>query len=78
VGTAIAMYLNAAGLMWVQLACATFMVPASIALKVFFTIRWGISGLSWAMVIAYTAFVIVPLTVLLVRRRSGFQFLDAH
>jgi len=64
VGLAVAMYLNAANLMRVEVACAVAWVPASIALKVMLVSRWGLAGIPWATVMAYLAFVAVPLAAL--------------
>jgi O-antigen/teichoic acid export membrane protein len=69
VGTAVAMYLNAANRMGVQVACAAVMVPASLALKVALVDRLGLAGVPWGLVIAYVAFVGVPLAVLARRGR---------
>jgi O-antigen/teichoic acid export membrane protein len=69
VGTAVAMYLNAANLISVQVACAAVMVPASLALKVVLVDRWGLAGLPWGLTIAYVAFVAIPLAVLAKRGR---------
>lgn len=68
-GTAVAMYLNAANLLWIQVVCSAFMVPASLALKVVFVNRWGLAGVPWGLVVAYVTFVGVPLLVLAMRGR---------
>jgi O-antigen/teichoic acid export membrane protein len=69
VGMTIAMYLNAANLMRVQVACAMVWVPASLVLKVMLVTRWGIAGVPWAMVVAYLALAAVPLAALGLRGR---------
>ncbi len=69
VGMAVAMYLNAANLLRVQVACALAWVPASLALKVMLVTRWGIAGVPWAMVGAYLALAAVPLAALGLRGR---------
>jgi O-antigen/teichoic acid export membrane protein len=68
-GAAVAMYLNAANLMRVEVACAVVWVPASLVLRVVMVSRFGISGVPWAMVVAYVALVAVPLGVLGLRGR---------
>jgi len=68
-GMAVAMYLNAANLIRVQVACAIVWVPASLAFKVTMVMRWGLAGVPWAMVVAYLAFVAVPLAALGLRGR---------
>ena len=68
-GAAVAMYLNAANLMRVEVACAVVWVPASLVLRVVMVSRFGISGVPWAMVVAYIALVAVPLGVLGLRGR---------
>jgi O-antigen/teichoic acid export membrane protein len=69
VGMAIAMYLNAANLMRVQVACALVWVPASLVLKVMLVTRWGLPGVPWATVLAYLAFAAVPQAALGLRGR---------
>jgi hypothetical protein len=64
VGLAVAMYLNAANLMRVEVACAVVWVPASVVLKVILVSRWGLAGIPWATVMAYLAFVAAPLAAL--------------
>jgi O-antigen/teichoic acid export membrane protein len=67
VGMAVAMYLNAANLMRVQVACALAWVPASLVLKVVLVTRWGLAGVPWAMVVAYLTLAAVPLAALGIR-----------
>jgi O-antigen/teichoic acid export membrane protein len=69
IGMAVAMYLNAANLMRVQVACAVAWVPASLVLKVMLVSRWGLAGVPWAMVVAYLALAAVPLAALGIRGR---------
>jgi hypothetical protein len=69
VGMAVAMYLNAANLMRVQVVCALAWVPASLVLKVMLVSRWGLAGVPWAMVVSYLAFAAVPLAALGLRGR---------
>ena len=69
VGMAVAMYLNAANLMRVEVACALAFVPASLVLKVILVTRWGLPGVPWATVLAYLALVAVPLAALGLRGR---------
>ena len=68
-GMAVAMYLNAANLIRVQVACAVVWVPVSLVFKVTMVTHWGIAGVPWAMVVAYVAFAAVPLAALGLRGR---------
>jgi O-antigen/teichoic acid export membrane protein len=68
-GMAVAMYLNAANLMRVQVACAVVWVPASLLLKVVLVTRWGLPGVPWAMVAAYLTLAAAPLAALGIRGR---------
>jgi len=68
-GMAFAMYLNAANLMRVEVACALVWVPISLVLRVVMVTRWGIAGVPWAMVLSYLALVAVPLAALWLRGR---------
>jgi O-antigen/teichoic acid export membrane protein len=69
IGTAAAMYMNAANLMWVQGVCILFMVPASIVLKLLFVQEWGVPGLPWAMATTYVLFAAIPQSIL------GYRFM---
>ena len=68
-GMAFAMYLNAANLMRVEVACALVFVPTSIVLRIVMVTRWGIAGIPWAMVLSYVAVVAGPLAALWLRGR---------
>ena len=68
-GMAVAMYLNAANRIRVQVACAVVWVPASLVLKVAMVTHWGLAGVPWAMLVAYVAFAAVPLAALGLRGR---------
>ena len=69
VGMAVAMYLNAANLMRVQVLCAMAWVPVSLVLKFLMVTRWGLAGVPWAMVLSYVALAAVPLATLGLRGR---------
>jgi O-antigen/teichoic acid export membrane protein len=66
-GSALAMFLNAAHVVRLQVICASAMALANIALSIFLTRRIGVAGLIWGTVISYTAFVVVPYAVLVPR-----------
>jgi O-antigen/teichoic acid export membrane protein len=53
-GNALAMFLNGANILKFQAACASLMAIAALLLKVWLARYWGISGVIWATVFAYT------------------------
>ena len=69
VGMAVSMYLNAANLVRVQVACAMVWAPASLVLKVLMVTRWGLAGVPWAMLAAYLGLAAAPLAALGLRGR---------
>ena len=60
-GTTLAMFLNGVGLIKVQAVLAVLMAAVSIVLKVVFADRFGVEGVAWALVVAYTTCIAVPL-----------------
>jgi O-antigen/teichoic acid export membrane protein len=73
-GNALAMFLNAAHIVRMQVVCATLMAVANILLSIALARRIGVSGLIWGTVISYSAFVVVPYAFLvprLVQRMQG-------
>jgi O-antigen/teichoic acid export membrane protein len=59
-GISIAMFLNGAHVIRLQLVCALVTVSAAIALKVLLVPRLGVAGAVWASVIAFVLFTAVP------------------
>ncbi|MBY8820797.1 lipopolysaccharide biosynthesis protein [Sphingomonas colocasiae] len=71
VGSALAMLMNAAGALKMQLAIGFVMCAAALLLKLLFVPRLGMASMIWMTNIAYFLFAIIPLAVLipsLVRR----------
>jgi O-antigen/teichoic acid export membrane protein len=67
VGSALAMFLNAAHIVRMQVICASLMATANIMLSIVLAKRIGVAGLIWGTVISYTIFVVVPYAVLVPR-----------
>jgi O-antigen/teichoic acid export membrane protein len=67
VGTAVAMLLNGAQVMRFQVVTAVLMAAASVALSIALTSRIGVAGVVWGSIIAYSAFVLVPVVFYLPR-----------
>ena len=63
VGNAIAMFLNGAGFVAVQLAAGAVMAFVALGLKVVLAPLYGVSGVVWATVGSYLLFTIVPLAI---------------
>jgi O-antigen/teichoic acid export membrane protein len=66
-GAALAMFLNAAHVVGLQVVCSILMAGANIVLSVVLAQRFGVAGVIWGTVIAYTAFIVLPYAVLLPR-----------
>jgi O-antigen/teichoic acid export membrane protein len=72
-GSALAMFLNAAHVVRMQVVCATLMAVANILLSIALARRIGVSGLIWGTVISYSAFVVVPYSFLVPRLVKRMQ-----
>lgn len=66
-GNALAMFLNGAHVIGMQVAVALATAIAAIGLKVLLIPHWGISGAVWATVIAYVMMAALPYAVLVPR-----------
>jgi O-antigen/teichoic acid export membrane protein len=74
VGGAVAIFLNGAGILRFQVVCGILMFAAALPLKIVFARTWGVAGVPWAAVLAYGAFVGIPMAVYvprLLRRLSS-------
>jgi O-antigen/teichoic acid export membrane protein len=60
-GSTVAVFLNGANILGFQAVCAAFMAASSLGLKVVFVREWGVAGVPWAMLIAYSLFVALPM-----------------
>lgn len=75
-GGTLAIFLNGANILGFQAVCATLMAASALPLKIVFARQWGVVGVPWALIIAYTVFVAIPMVVyvpLLLRRLSRAQ-----
>lgn len=66
-GAALAMFLNAAHVVGLQVVCSGLMATANIVLSIVLAQRFGVAGVIWGTVIAYTVFIVLPYSVLLPR-----------
>jgi len=66
-GATVAIFLNGASVLRFQAVCAVLMAVAALALKIVFAGRWGVAGVPWAVVIAYTVFWAIPTAVYIPR-----------
>ncbi len=64
-GNAMAMFLNGANVVGLQIGLASAMGGTAIVLKVLLVGRFGVSGAPWSVIVAYCVFVILPLIVML-------------
>lgn len=62
-GNAIAMFLNGANIMGLQIGMISTMGCAAVILKLIFVGRFGVSGAPWSIIVAYCIFNILPLTI---------------
>jgi O-antigen/teichoic acid export membrane protein len=73
IGTALAMFLNGANAVRLQVVCAVLMGGTALVLKIVLTQRVGIAGLVWATVIAYLMCTLLPLGTALPRLLSTLE-----
>jgi O-antigen/teichoic acid export membrane protein len=59
-GNALAMFLNAAHIVRMQVVCATLMAVANIVLSIVLARHIGVAGLIWGTVISYSALIVLP------------------
>lgn len=62
-GNAVAMFLNGASVVRLQVICASLLALVGLAAKITLARRWGLPGIAWATVIVYSAVVAVPYLV---------------
>lgn len=67
VGTAVAMFLNGAGVLRLQAFLACLMGAGAVLGKVVFGLLFGLPGIVWGTVTAYVLLMVIPLAVLLPR-----------
>ena len=72
-GNALAMFLNAAHIVRLQVVCATLMAVANILLSIALARRIGVSGLIWGTVISYSLLVVLPYAFLVPRLVQRMQ-----
>jgi O-antigen/teichoic acid export membrane protein len=65
VGMCVGMFWNGTGILRFQVICAVFMSVAALGLKIVLAQRWGVAGVAWGVVIAYSVFVALPTVVYL-------------
>ena len=73
-GATVAVFLNGASVLRFQAVCAILMSVAALVLEIVFARRWGVAGVPWALVIAYTVFSAIPIIIyvpLLLKRLSA-------
>ena len=77
-GTALAMFLNAAHVVGLQVVCSSLMAIANITLSVFLAKKIGVAGIIWGSVIAFSIFIVVQYTFIVPRvlRRIGLTRLE--
>ena len=63
VGNAVAMLLNGAHEIRMQAAAAAVMAIVNLTLSIWLTSRFGVAGVIWGTVIAYSVFVLVPMAL---------------
>jgi O-antigen/teichoic acid export membrane protein len=66
-GNAVAMFLNGASVIRLQVICATLLALAGLAAKIALARRFGLPGIAWGTVLAYLVFVAVPYLVVVPR-----------
>ena len=61
------MFLNAAHIVGLQVVCSGLMAVANILLSIVLAQRFGVAGVIWGTVIAYSVFIVLPYSVLVPR-----------
>lgn len=61
-GNSIAMFLNGAGKVRIQLIAATLMATTALVMKIVLAPSYGVAGVVWATVASYSVFIVVPLS----------------
>ncbi len=72
-GSVVAAFLNGAGQIRFQAACAVVMSCVAIGLKIIFADRIGLPGIIWGMIAAYGLFTALPMAVHLPRMLRQFE-----
>ncbi len=62
----IAMFLNAAHVVGLQVVCSSLMAVANIMLSIVLAQKFGAAGVVWGTVISYSVFIVLPHSVLVV------------
>ena len=60
-GVAVAMFLNGVGAIRFQAICAALMGASALALKIVLARRFGLPGIIWGTIIAYTLCTAIPI-----------------
>jgi O-antigen/teichoic acid export membrane protein len=63
VGAAVAVFLNGAGIMRLQIICAVLMAVTNLALSIVLAHKIGLEGIIFGTVIAYVLFIVLPYSV---------------
>jgi O-antigen/teichoic acid export membrane protein len=66
-GNAVAMFLNGASVIRLQVICASLLALVGLAAKIVLARRWGLPGIAWGTVLTYSVFVAVPYLVVVPR-----------
>ena len=68
---AVAMFLNGANALRIQVVCTLPMCAGALIIKVFLARSIGLSGIIWGTVVAQSVFIVIPITVYVRRLLSG-------
>jgi hypothetical protein len=66
-GMAVAMFLNGVSAIRVQVVCAVAMGTSALALKILFARQFGLPGIIWGTIVAYSLCTAVPMAFYLPR-----------
>lgn len=70
-GNAVAMFLNGANVIRFQVICASVLAAGALLAKIALARWWGLPGIAWGAVIAYSLLVALPYFVVVPRLLSG-------
>jgi O-antigen/teichoic acid export membrane protein len=72
-GTTLAMFLNGAGMLRVQIAFGSLFAIACLLLKVYLSRRFGVAAVPWATVLTYVSLLTVPYSISTIRALKNLK-----
>jgi O-antigen/teichoic acid export membrane protein len=77
-GATVSVFLNGVSVLRFQAVCAILMATTALGLEVAFARLWGVSGVPWAVVLAYVVFSAIPMAVYVPRLMRRLTFVTGE